>query len=155
MITSRVQPSAGPTTPPSSVAPYLPGARLWVAELRVPAPLEAYLARHGRPIRYRHIHGEWPLDAYQTVYATEPGSAEMPSAGRPLSERVITALVARGVAVAPIVLHAGVSPSSSDETPAWRTIGATATPRATRAVMTRSLSGRPALGISALPGSVA
>jgi len=99
------------------VAPYLPGARLWVAELRLPAPLEAYLARHGRPIRYRHIHGEWPLDAYQTVYATEPGSAEMPSAGRPLSERVITALVARGVAVAPIVLHAGVSSLEEGETP--------------------------------------
>jgi len=99
------------------VAPYLPGARLWVAELRLPAPLEAYLARHGRPIRYRHIHGEWPLAAYQTVYATEPGSAEMPSAGRPLSERVITALVARGVAVAPIVLHAGVSSLEEGETP--------------------------------------
>jgi S-adenosylmethionine:tRNA ribosyltransferase-isomerase len=99
------------------VAPYLPGARLWVAELRLPAPIEAYLARHGRPIRYRHIHGEWPLDAYQTVYATEPGSAEMPSAGRPLSERVITALVARGVAVAPIVLHAGVSSLEEGELP--------------------------------------
>jgi S-adenosylmethionine:tRNA ribosyltransferase-isomerase len=98
-------------------APYLGGARLWVAELRLPAPLEVYLARHGRPIRYRHIDGEWPLDAYQTVYATEPGSAEMPSAGRPLSERVITALVARGIAVVPIVLHAGVSSLEAGERP--------------------------------------
>jgi S-adenosylmethionine:tRNA ribosyltransferase-isomerase len=98
-------------------APYLGGARLWVAELRLPAPLQAYLARHGRPIRYRHIDGDWPLDAYQTVYANEPGSAEMPSAGRPLSERVITALVARGVAVAPIVLHAGVSSLEAGEPP--------------------------------------
>ena len=99
------------------VAPYLSGGRLWVAELRLPEALEAYLARHGAPIRYRHIHGEWPLDAYQTVYATEPGSSEMPSAGRPLSERVITALVARGIAVAPIVLHAGVSSLEEGETP--------------------------------------
>jgi S-adenosylmethionine:tRNA ribosyltransferase-isomerase len=98
-------------------APYLGGGRLWVAELRLPGPVEVYLARHGRPIRYRHIYGEWPLDAYQTVYATEPGSAEMPSAGRPLSERVITALVARGVAVAPIVLHAGVSSLEAGEAP--------------------------------------
>ena len=98
-------------------APYLGGARLWVAELRLPAPLEPYLARHGRPIRYRHIDGDWPLDAYQTVYATEPGSAEMPSAGRPLSERVLTALVARGIAVAPIVLHAGVSSLEAGELP--------------------------------------
>jgi S-adenosylmethionine:tRNA ribosyltransferase-isomerase len=109
-------------------APYLGGARLWVAELRLPAPLDAYLARHGRPIRYRHIDGDWPLDAYQTVYATEPGSAEMPSAGRPLSERVITALVARGIAVAPIVLHAGVSSLEAGEPPGpewFRVPGAT------------------------------
>ena len=99
------------------VARYVSGCRLWVAELRLPGRLEAYLARHGRPIRYRHAPGDWPLDAYQTVYAQEPGSAEMPSAGRPLSERVITALVARGIAVAPIVLHAGVSSLEAGETP--------------------------------------
>jgi S-adenosylmethionine:tRNA ribosyltransferase-isomerase len=99
------------------VARYVSGCRLWVAELRLPGPLEVYLARHGRPIRYRHVPGEWPLAAYQTVYAQEPGSAEMPSAGRPLSERVITELVARGVAVAPIVLHAGVSSLEEGETP--------------------------------------
>jgi S-adenosylmethionine:tRNA ribosyltransferase-isomerase len=98
-------------------APYLGGGRLWVAELRLPGPLETYLARHGRPIRYRHVSGDWPLDAYQTVYASEPGSAEMPSAGRPLSERVITALVGRGIAVAPVVLHAGVSSLEEGETP--------------------------------------
>jgi len=99
------------------VARYVSGCRLWVAELRLPGPLEPYLARHGRPIRYRHVPAEWPLDAYQTVYALEPGSAEMPSAGRPLSERVITGLVARGIAVAPIVLHAGVSSLEEGETP--------------------------------------
>lgn len=99
------------------VAPYLSGSRLWVTELRLPGTLEAYLARHGRPIRYRHARGEWPLTAYQTVYANEPGSAEMPSAGRPLSERVITRLVARGIAVVPIVLHAGVSSLEDGEAP--------------------------------------
>ncbi|HEX2103063.1 MAG TPA: S-adenosylmethionine:tRNA ribosyltransferase-isomerase [Solirubrobacteraceae bacterium] len=99
------------------VARYVPGCRLWAAALRLPGPLEAYLARHGRPIRYRHVPGEWPLDAYQTVFARDPGSAEMPSAGRPLSDAVITALVARGIAVAPIVLHAGVSSLEAGETP--------------------------------------
>lgn len=98
-------------------APWVGARRLWVADLDLPAPLEAYLAWHGRPIRYRHLHGDWPLDAYQTVYATEPGSAEMPSAGRPLSERVITRLGARGVTVAPVVLHAGVSSLERGETP--------------------------------------
>ncbi|MEA2226936.1 MAG: S-adenosylmethionine:tRNA ribosyltransferase-isomerase [Solirubrobacteraceae bacterium] len=99
------------------LAPYLSGSRLWVAELALPTGLEAYLAEHGRPIRYRHVTAEWPLASYQTVYAIEPGSAEMPSAGRPLSERVLTALVARGVAVAPIVLHAGVSSLEAGEAP--------------------------------------
>ena len=100
------------------VAPYLSGPRLWVADLELGgAPLHDYLARHGRPIRYRHVPRDWPLSAYQTVYATEPGSTEMPSAGRPLSERVITALVARGIAVAPIVLHAGVSSLEEGEPP--------------------------------------
>jgi S-adenosylmethionine:tRNA ribosyltransferase-isomerase len=99
------------------VARYVSGCRLWVADLRLPGRLEAYLARHGHPIRYRHVPAEWPLDAYQTVFAREPGSAEMPSAGRPLSERVVTDLVAGGVAVAPIVLHAGVSSLEEGETP--------------------------------------
>jgi S-adenosylmethionine:tRNA ribosyltransferase-isomerase len=99
------------------VAPYLPSPRLWVAELRLPGAVEAYLARHGRPIRYRHAPAEWPLDAYQTIFADEPGSAEMPSAGRPLSARVLVGLAVRGVAVAPVVLHAGVSSLEAGERP--------------------------------------
>ena len=51
----------------------------------------------------------WPLSAYQNVYAVEPGSAEMPSAGRPFTAELITELVAGGVLVAPITLHTGVS----------------------------------------------
>ena len=78
---------------------------------------EAYLARHGRPIRYRHIDGDWPLDAYQTVYATEPGSAEMPSAGRPFSERVLSRLQDRGISLATVVLHTGVSSLERGEAP--------------------------------------
>ena len=39
---------------------------------------------------------------YQNVYATEPGSAEMPSAGRPFTPEVLTRLIARGVGVAPV-----------------------------------------------------
>ena len=61
--------------------------------------------------------GEQPLAAYQTVYVTEPGSAEMPSAGRPFTPELITALVSRGIAVAPIVLHTGVSSLEEGEQP--------------------------------------
>ena len=72
---------------------------------------------HGQPIRYGYVHGSFPLAAYQNVYATEPGSAEMASAGRPLTERLIVALVARGIPVLPVVLHTGVSSPELHEPP--------------------------------------
>ena len=52
--------------------------------------------RHGRPIRYGYVPEPWPLEAYQTVFALEPGSAEMPSAGRPFTAELVTELVAAG-----------------------------------------------------------
>jgi S-adenosylmethionine:tRNA ribosyltransferase-isomerase len=76
-----------------------------------------FLQRHGRPIRYGYLDGEYPLEDYQTVYATVPGSAEMASAGRPFTERLLVDLVARGVTVAPVVLHAGVSSPEGSEPP--------------------------------------
>jgi S-adenosylmethionine:tRNA ribosyltransferase-isomerase len=95
-----------------------PGSwRLWIATLSLPLPLAEYLALHGRPIRYRYVPQDWPIEAYQTVYATEPGSAEMPSAGRAFTPEVVTALVAHGIGVAPILLHAGVSSLESGEPP--------------------------------------
>ena len=77
----------------------------------------AYLAEHGRPIRYRHVDGEWPLASLQNVYADRPGSAEMPSAGRPLTEALLTRLMAAGVPVVPVVLDAGVSSQEVHEPP--------------------------------------
>ena len=91
--------------------------RLWVARVRVAGDLAGYLARWGRPIRYDYVGEEWPIDAYQTVYATTPGSAEMPSAGRPFSPEVITALVSAGVVIVPLLLHTGVSSLEGNEAP--------------------------------------
>jgi S-adenosylmethionine:tRNA ribosyltransferase-isomerase len=99
------------------LAPYFNGTRLWVARLELPERLTAYLARHGRPIRYRYVPDEHPLTEYQTVFALEPGSAEMPSAGRPFTPELVTALVARGVLFAPLVLHTGVSSPEASEAP--------------------------------------
>jgi S-adenosylmethionine:tRNA ribosyltransferase-isomerase len=99
------------------LSPLLPGSRLWIVGLELPEPLLPYLVRHGRPIRYAYVPDEHPLAAYQTVFATEPGSAEMPSAGRPFSHELVTALVARGVVIAPIVLHTGVSSLEEGEDP--------------------------------------
>jgi S-adenosylmethionine:tRNA ribosyltransferase-isomerase len=99
------------------LSPYLGGERLWVAELHLRGPLIDYLSLHGRPISYPYLRGERPLADYQTAYATHPGSAEMPSAGRPFTPELVTALVARGVAIAPITLHTGVSSLELGERP--------------------------------------
>src|SRR4051794_7622643 len=101
------------------VAAVAAGGRLWLARLTLPPHLglDAYLARYGRPIRYSYTGGEWPIAAYQTVYATEPGSAEMPSAGRPFTPELITRLVALGIEMAPLLLHTGVSSLEEHEPP--------------------------------------
>jgi S-adenosylmethionine:tRNA ribosyltransferase-isomerase len=102
------------------LAPYAEhpaGVRLWVAKLDIPGRLHTYLTAHGRPIRYGYVQGSWPISAYQNVYATEPGSAEMPSAGRPFTAEMLTRLVAGGIAVSPIVLHTGVASLEAAEPP--------------------------------------
>jgi S-adenosylmethionine:tRNA ribosyltransferase-isomerase len=99
------------------LAPYLGGRRLWAARLTLPAPLLDYLAAHGEPIRYRHQAEPRPLADYQTIFAREPGSAEMPSAARPFSPRLVEALEARGIALATVLLHAGVSSLERGERP--------------------------------------
>jgi S-adenosylmethionine:tRNA ribosyltransferase-isomerase len=105
------------------LAPYLldgsngtGSSRLWVAQLDLPGGLLPYLAEHGRPIRY-DTPEPWPLDTYQTVFATEPGSAEMPSAARGFTTELVTTLVAKGIVFAPIVLHCGVSSPEAGEPP--------------------------------------
>ena len=99
--------------------------RLWVAQLDLPLPLLAYLARHGKAIRYAYVGRDRPIGAYQTVFADEPGSAEMPSAARPFSAELVTRLVVRGVEFAPFVLHTGVSSPEAHEPPfaEWYQVG--------------------------------
>jgi S-adenosylmethionine:tRNA ribosyltransferase-isomerase len=91
--------------------------RLWIASLELGLPTVDFAALHGRPIRYRHVAHDWPIGAYQTVFAREPGSAEMPSASRPFSHEVVTDLVGRGVAITPPLLHTGVSSLEGNELP--------------------------------------
>ena len=89
---------------------------MWRARLSIDS-VPRYLAVHGRPITYNYLRGAWPLDEYQTVFARDAGSAEMPSAARPFTDRMVTDLIVRGVAVAPITLHAGVSSPEAGEAP--------------------------------------
>lgn len=93
--------------------------RLWRTRVQLPeaADVAGYLAEHGRPITYGYVRGRYPLVDYQTVFARESGSAEMPSAGRPFTTRIVTDLATRGVTVAPITLHTGVSSLEEGEPP--------------------------------------
>jgi S-adenosylmethionine:tRNA ribosyltransferase-isomerase len=108
------------------IAPYAPGAsdlprngrvRLWVAALTLPDDPLAYAARHGSPIRYAYVPKAWPLSYYQTIFAAEPGSAEMPSAGRAFTAAVLARLEHQGVRIARLILHAGVGSLEDDESP--------------------------------------
>jgi S-adenosylmethionine:tRNA ribosyltransferase-isomerase len=99
------------------LAPYLSPGRLWVAKLALPQPLQAYLHAHGRPITYAHDPVPRPLEDYQTIFATEPGSAEMPSAGRPFTKRALQGLREHGIRVQRITLHTGVSSQELGERP--------------------------------------
>jgi S-adenosylmethionine:tRNA ribosyltransferase-isomerase len=93
------------------------GPRLWWARLELPVGLHEHLEAHGRPIRYSYAGADWPIEDYQTVFATEPGSAEMPSAARAFTADLVVELVAAGVEIAPIVLHTGVSSPETGEPP--------------------------------------
>lgn len=89
------------------VAQYPGLPRLWFA--RVEGDVRAAMQRVGAPIRYGYVEQAYPLATYQTVFAQKPGSAEMPSAAYPFTERVVHELRARGVQIANITLHTGVS----------------------------------------------
>jgi S-adenosylmethionine:tRNA ribosyltransferase-isomerase len=91
--------------------------RLWIAAAHLRPGVLEYLARHGEPIRYRHAPDPWPLDAYQQIFGTEPGSAEMPSASRPFTPDAVVDLVRRGLTIVPILLHAGMSSLEANEQP--------------------------------------
>ncbi|MEJ7814640.1 MAG: S-adenosylmethionine:tRNA ribosyltransferase-isomerase [Rubrobacter sp.] len=91
--------------------------RLWISTLNLPVNFNEYLDRYGSPIKYSYVRESWPASYYQTVYATEVGSAEMPSAGRAFTPELITRLVANGVRVVPLILHTGVASLEDDEPP--------------------------------------
>jgi S-adenosylmethionine:tRNA ribosyltransferase-isomerase len=95
------------------------GQRLWWA--RAGVPVLELLWEHGRPIRYSYTERDQPLSVYQTVFALPSpdgsGSAEMPSAARPFTARLVAELVSRGVLFAPVALHTGVASAEAHEPP--------------------------------------
>ena len=90
------------------VSPHPGLPRLWF--IHVDGDVRKAMARAGEPIRYGYLEAPYPpIEAYQTLFARMPGSAEMPSAGRPFTPRVLDALRARGIGLAEVTLHTGVS----------------------------------------------
>ncbi len=63
----------------------------------------------GSPVQYAHRTEPLPLYAVQTGYAARPWAAEMPSAGRPLTWRVILGLQRAGIDVVTLTHAAGLS----------------------------------------------
>jgi S-adenosylmethionine:tRNA ribosyltransferase-isomerase len=92
------------------------GNRLWRARVE-DGDVRDVLDRLGRPIAYGYLDQRYPLSTYQSVFSARPGSAEMPSAGRPFTTELVTRLLTRGIAVAPITLHTGVSSQEAGESP--------------------------------------
>ncbi|MEU9632664.1 S-adenosylmethionine:tRNA ribosyltransferase-isomerase [Streptomyces luteogriseus] len=96
------------------------GERLWWARVSGPG-VPGLLREYGRPIRYAYTERDQPLSVHQTVFALPSadgtGSAEMPSAARPFTARLVTELVSRGVRFAPVTLHTGVASAEAHEPP--------------------------------------
>lgn len=89
--------------------------RLWQMTFsQAGAELIDTIYRLGEPVRYEYVSAPWDLDYYQTVYAQEPGSAEMPSAGRAFTWKLLFDLRRRGVETAYITLHTGLSSYMDD-----------------------------------------
>ncbi|MGC0404400.1 S-adenosylmethionine:tRNA ribosyltransferase-isomerase [Streptomyces sp. SAI-126] len=94
--------------------------RLWWARVGA-GEVPGLLREHGRPIRYSYTERDQPLSVHQTVFALPSpdgaGSAEMPSAARPFTARLVAELVSRGVQFAPVTLHTGVASAEAHEPP--------------------------------------
>jgi S-adenosylmethionine:tRNA ribosyltransferase-isomerase len=109
-------PDGGSVVMLAPVEPEMP--RVWYGWFQLPVAMPAYLLHAGEPIRYAYVKERFPLADYQTIFAREPGSSEMPSAGRPFSARTLRDLRVRGVEVAAITLHCGVASFEAPERPA-------------------------------------
>ncbi len=96
------------------------GVRLWTAVWAGRRRFTEVVRTSGNPIRYAYVPGRWPIETYRTVFEAprpEFSSAEMPSAARPFTHGVIGDLRRRGIQIAPITLHTGVSSQEHHERP--------------------------------------
>ncbi|HET6539939.1 MAG TPA: S-adenosylmethionine:tRNA ribosyltransferase-isomerase [Chryseolinea sp.] len=90
---------------------------LWIAEFQSIRKPEDLMNRFAQPIKYDKLDEIYPLDYYQTFFSLNPGSSEMPSAGRGFTDSLVNKLLTKGVVFAPILLHTGVSSLEENERP--------------------------------------
>ncbi|WP_399477596.1 S-adenosylmethionine:tRNA ribosyltransferase-isomerase [Streptomyces sp. TRM68367] len=112
---------SGPKAPGNPDARRDPEATRVPETRRGPDRIYGLLQAYGRPVRYSYTERDQPLSVYQTVFALASddgsGSAEMPSAARPFTARLVAELVSRGVQFAPVTLHTGVASAEAHEPP--------------------------------------
>ena len=123
---------------PAGPAPAVAGASRCRRVDRVGVPAR----EHGRPIRYPYVRRRLAARRpARTCTPPSPGSAEMPSAGRPLTARAAgPADGARASPVAPVVLHTGVSSQEAHEPPQPEEF---TVPAATARLVNGTVRGRP------------
>lgn len=90
---------------------------LWIADFKTFRPIQEWLAENAGPIQYEKLDRQYPLSYYQTFFSFHPGSSEMPSAGRAFTPELVERILRKGVVLAPVILHTGVSSLEENETP--------------------------------------
>jgi S-adenosylmethionine:tRNA ribosyltransferase-isomerase len=69
----------------------------------------------GKPIHYGYISAPLPLEYFLTVFTRDPGSSEMPSAGRAFTWKMLFDLKNKGVETAFLTLHTGLNSYTDDD----------------------------------------
>jgi len=82
----------------------LQGARMWTA-----------IYKYGKPVQYAYLKNDLPLWSVQTSYASRPWAAEMPSAGQPLTWKILLEIKRRGVGLAWLTHAAGLSTTGDED----------------------------------------
>jgi S-adenosylmethionine:tRNA ribosyltransferase-isomerase len=68
----------------------------------------------GKPIHYGYISAPLQLEYFLTVFAKDPGSSEMPGAGRAFTWKMLFDLKNKGIDTAFLTLHTGLSSYMDD-----------------------------------------
>ena len=84
--------------------------RLWKIKFSANGPeLINIFYQIGKPIHYGYISAPLPLEYFLTVFAKDPVSSEMPSAGRAFTWKMLFDLKNKGIDTAFLTLHTGLS----------------------------------------------